>query len=223
MMCGLLRPTAGRARVAGLDLYQAAGAARTRLGYMAQKFSLYGDLSVQENLDFFAGVYGLSGGHRREANARMVQAFDLVSQRDQSAGVLPLLLLFIFAFGVTLDLLRVPIGVVVEQSSPEADSFLASFRNSRYFEVRLAHHRAKVQEDLVSGRLKGVVILAADFSERLGRGDTAPIQVILDGSDPNTAGLVQNYVQNLWANWVQQESVSNDDLANRPKAAPLVP
>jgi ABC-type multidrug transport system ATPase subunit len=55
MMCGLLRPTAGRARVAGLDLYQAAGAARMRLGYMAQKFSLYGDLSVQQNLDFFAG------------------------------------------------------------------------------------------------------------------------------------------------------------------------
>src|SRR4029077_10004985 len=51
MMCGLLRPTAGRARVAGLDLYQAAGAARARLGYMAQKFSLYGDLSVQQNLD----------------------------------------------------------------------------------------------------------------------------------------------------------------------------
>ena len=90
MMCGLLRPTAGRARVAGLDLYQAAGAARTRLGYMAQKFSLYGDLSVQQNLDFFAGAYGLSGGRRRDATARMVQAFDLVSQRDRSAGALPL-------------------------------------------------------------------------------------------------------------------------------------
>jgi ABC-2 type transport system ATP-binding protein len=90
MMCGLLRPTAGRARVAGLDLYQAAGAARTRLGYMAQKFSLYGDLSVQQNLDFFAGVYGISGGRRRDATARMVQAFDLVSQRDRSAGALPL-------------------------------------------------------------------------------------------------------------------------------------
>jgi ABC-2 type transport system ATP-binding protein len=90
MMCGLLRPTAGRARVAGLDLYKAAGAARTRLGYMAQKFSLYGDLSVQQNLDFFAGVYGLSGSRRREATARMIRAFDLVSQRDRNAGKLPL-------------------------------------------------------------------------------------------------------------------------------------
>jgi ABC-type multidrug transport system ATPase subunit len=90
MMCGLLRPTAGRARVAGLDLYQAAGAARTRLGYMAQKFSLYGDLTVGQNLNFFAGVYGLSGGRRREATARMVDAFDLGRERDRSAGELPL-------------------------------------------------------------------------------------------------------------------------------------
>src|SRR5690242_11273448 len=114
------------------------------------------------------------------------------------AGVLPLLLLFIFGFGVSLDLRRVPVAVVVEQSTPEADSFLASVRNSRYFEVRVARHRREVEDDLVSGRLKGVVVLAADFSERLGRVETAPIQVLVDGSDPNTAGLVEFYVQGLW-------------------------
>ncbi len=90
MMCGLLRPTAGRALVAGLDLYRAGGAARTRLGYMAQKFSLYGDLSVQQNLDFSAGVYGLAGKRRREATARMLQAFDLGGERNRSARDLPL-------------------------------------------------------------------------------------------------------------------------------------
>jgi ABC-type multidrug transport system ATPase subunit len=57
---------------------------------MAQKFSLYGDLSVQQNLDFFAGVYGLSGGRRREATARMLQTFDLSPQRGRNAGELPL-------------------------------------------------------------------------------------------------------------------------------------
>jgi ABC-type multidrug transport system ATPase subunit len=90
MMCGLLRPTAGRAHVAGLDLYHAAGAARARLGYMAQKFSLYGDLSVRQNLQFFAGVYGLSGERRREVVARVVGAFDLGGLLDRSAGELPL-------------------------------------------------------------------------------------------------------------------------------------
>jgi ABC-2 type transport system permease protein len=138
------------------------------------------------------------------------------------AGVLPLLLLFIFGFGVTLDLKRVPVGVVVEQPTPEADSFLASFRNSRYFEVHFARHRTEVEEELVSGRLKGVVVLAADFGRRLGRGETAPIQVLVDGSDPNTAGLVLNYVQGLWSNWVEQEAVSRVGLMDRPKAAPLI-
>jgi ABC-type multidrug transport system ATPase subunit len=90
MMCGLLRPTAGKARVAGLDLYQAAGAARGRVGYMAQKFSLYGDLSARQNLDFFAGVYGLAGARRREQVERMTAAFRLGPYLGQSAGELPL-------------------------------------------------------------------------------------------------------------------------------------
>jgi ABC-2 type transport system permease protein len=138
------------------------------------------------------------------------------------AGVLPVLLLFIFGFGVTLDLRRIAIAVVVEWPSPEADSFLASFRNSRYFDVRFARHRSEVEHELVSGKLKGIVLLAADFSDRLGRDETAPIQVLVDGSDPNTAGLVQAYVQGLWSNWVDQEAISKDSLAHRPQARPLV-
>jgi ABC-2 type transport system permease protein len=158
--------------------------------------------------------------------AGLVRKESLQIIRDPSsfliAGVLPPLLLFIFGFGVSLDLKRVPIGVVVEWPSPEADSFLDSFRNSRFFVVHLARHRKEFEPDLISGRLKGIVVLAADFSERLGRGDTAPIQVIVDGSDPNTAGLVQNYVQGLWANWLEQESASRNDLMDRPGAKPLV-
>jgi ABC-2 type transport system permease protein len=79
-----------------------------------------------------------------------------------------------------------------------------------------------VEPELVSGRLKGIVVLAADFSERLGRGETAPVQVLVDGSDPNTAGLVQLYVQGLWSNWLLQESLSQSVLTSRPAAAPLV-
>jgi ABC-2 type transport system permease protein len=167
---------------------------------------------------------GSPGKLRRIAALVRKEGFQIL--RDPSsfliAGVLPLLLLFIFTFGVSLDLRRVPVGVVVEQATPESDSFLASFRNSPYFAVRLARHRKEVEDDLVSGRLKGVVVLAADFSDRLGRGDTAPIQVLVDGSDPNTAGLVQLYVQGLWANWIQQEAASRANLADRPAATPLI-
>ncbi len=134
------------------------------------------------------------------------------------AGILPLLLLFIFGVGVTLDLRRIPIAVVVEWPSPEAYSFVASFRNSRYFDVRFARHRKAVERDLVSGRLKGIVVVAADFSDRLGRGETAPIQVLVDGSDPNTAGLVQTYAQGVWSNWLEQEAATRDSLVNRPNA-----
>jgi ABC-2 type transport system ATP-binding protein len=90
MMCGLLRPSEGTARVDGLDLYKAPSAGRARLGYMAQKFSLYGDLSVRQNLEFFAGSYGLSGRRRREAIERVAAAFDLEPRFGTNAGQLPL-------------------------------------------------------------------------------------------------------------------------------------
>jgi ABC-2 type transport system permease protein len=156
----------------------------------------------------------------------LVRKESLQILRDPSsyliAVVLPLLLLFIFDYGVSLDLRRIPVGLVVEQESPEADSLIASFRNSRFFTIRLARHRAEVESELVSGRLKGLVLLAADFAERLGRAETAPVQVIVDGSDPNTAGLVMNYIQGVWDNWLQQETVSASSLAVRPAASPFV-
>jgi drug efflux transport system ATP-binding protein len=90
MMCGLLRPSEGTARVDGLDLYKAPAEGRARLGYMAQKFSLYGDLSVRQNLEFFAGAYGLAGARRREAVERVAAAFDLEPHFATNAGQLPL-------------------------------------------------------------------------------------------------------------------------------------
>jgi ABC-2 type transport system ATP-binding protein len=90
MLCGLLTPTAGTARVVGADLYRAGGAARAKLGYMAQKFSLYGSLSVAQNLDFFAGVYGLTGRRKRDAVDRLVGAFELSPYLGTNAGDLPL-------------------------------------------------------------------------------------------------------------------------------------
>ena len=133
------------------------------------------------------------------------------------AAVLPVMLLFLYGFAVSLDLQHISVALVVEQPGPEADSFAASFTNSRYFSVHFARRRAQVEEELVSGRVKGVVVLAADFAERLARGDTAPIQVLVDGSDPNTAGLVLTYVQGLWQNWVLQEAVGRS-----PKPVPQI-
>jgi ABC-2 type transport system ATP-binding protein len=79
MLCGLLPPSSGTLRVAGADLGHAAAAARERIGYMSQKFSLYGNLSVAENLRFFSSVYGLSGGSGAE---RINWALDEFEMRD---------------------------------------------------------------------------------------------------------------------------------------------
>ncbi|MGE4543575.1 MAG: ATP-binding cassette domain-containing protein [Pedobacter sp.] len=90
MMCGLLRPTAGQGRVVGFDLQKASGQARSRLGYMAQKFSLYGDLSARQNLDFFSGIYGLTGVRQRRTVERMIGTFNLEPFLATSARELPL-------------------------------------------------------------------------------------------------------------------------------------
>jgi ABC-2 type transport system ATP-binding protein len=90
MLCGLLKPTGGEGRVAGFDLRHAAADARGRLGYMAQKFSLYGDLSVRQNLEFFASVYGLGGRHKTSKVKSMIETFDLGSYLNTNAKDLPL-------------------------------------------------------------------------------------------------------------------------------------
>ncbi|MCS2172152.1 ATP-binding cassette domain-containing protein [Scandinavium sp. TWS1a] len=90
MMCGLLVPTSGKALVLDMDLKVSSGKARQHLGYMAQKFSLYGNLTVVQNLRFFSGVYGLRGKAQAEKIERMSDAFGLKSIRDHATDDLPL-------------------------------------------------------------------------------------------------------------------------------------
>jgi ABC-2 type transport system ATP-binding protein len=90
MLCGLLRPSGGQARVAGADLVRAPAQARARIGYMAQRFSLYAELSVLENLRFFARVYGLGRAAQTRAIDAALTGFDLTQTAASVAGDLPL-------------------------------------------------------------------------------------------------------------------------------------
>lgn len=90
MMCGLSQPTSGTAKIAGVDVVQDPTKARTHVGYMAQKFSLYGKLSVLQNLKFFSGVYGLSGIEQEEKIQEMIENFDFKRYLNQNAEELPL-------------------------------------------------------------------------------------------------------------------------------------
>ena len=89
ILCGLLPATSGMLQVAGMDLRYARASARQRIGYVAQKFSLYGQLSVTENLEFFASAYGLRGGQKRQRIDWALRQFDLATLARLPSGHLP--------------------------------------------------------------------------------------------------------------------------------------
>jgi ABC-2 type transport system ATP-binding protein len=89
MLCGLLPATSGTLRIAGVDLRHSRASARQRIGYVAQKFSLYGQLSVNENLAFFASAYGLRGARKRERIGWALEQFELSPLARLPSGQLP--------------------------------------------------------------------------------------------------------------------------------------
>ncbi|MCD6350579.1 MAG: ABC transporter ATP-binding protein [Armatimonadetes bacterium] len=89
MMCGLLSPTEGKVTVAGLDPARNPLAVKARIGYMTQHFSLYGDLTVEENVRFYGAAYGLRGAELDEAVGRWLSELELEAWRDRATGKLP--------------------------------------------------------------------------------------------------------------------------------------
>lgn len=160
-------------------------------------------------------------GRRRRLKALVIkESYQII--RDPStiliSVVLPLILMFIYGFGVSLDLDHLRIGLVMEDTAPDAQSFAKSLVDSPYFDVKIVRDRREVEEDIVSGALRGFVVIPSYFSEfRHLKSHIAPLQVIADGSEPNTANFVQNYVQGALGNWLTQEKISN-----KLKGLPLI-
>ena len=129
--------------------------------------------------------------------------------RDPSAiliaFVLPLVLLFLFGYGVNLDSGRTRIGLVMVNSDPVSVSLLTAFSNSKYFEVKVGQDRREFADELASGRLRGIVVLPEDLQKDLAAGQTPTIQIITDGSETNSANFVKNYVQGAVNTWLAHE------------------
>lgn len=90
MLCGLSIPSSGDAAIAGFDVYRQREKIKKNIGYMSQKFSLYEDLTVRENIRFFGGIYGLSNKEIKTQSDHLVEKLDLVQVADQLVGSLPL-------------------------------------------------------------------------------------------------------------------------------------
>jgi ABC-2 type transport system ATP-binding protein len=90
MLCGLLAPSSGSATIAGFDVYEQTESIKRNIGYMSQKFSLYEDLTVQENIRFFWGIYGLSNKQIKEKSQELIGQLGLQKEANKLVGSLPL-------------------------------------------------------------------------------------------------------------------------------------
>jgi len=137
--------------------------------------------------------------------------------RDPSAiliaFVLPITLLFLFAFAVSLDIRDVRLGVVLESDATEAQSLAAAFAATRYFAVTPARDRREIEPLLVTGKVHGMVVIPQDFDLRLLSADRGPIvQIITDASKPNTASFVGGYAEGVVNNWLEGRGTSSQTL-----------
>ncbi|BCB26763.1 hypothetical protein SKTS_16490 [Sulfurimicrobium lacus] len=124
------------------------------------------------------------------------------------AFLMPLFLLVLFGYGVSLDADHLPVALVAEQPSPDTADFLAALEGSHYFATRRAFTMAEAEQSLREGKVNAIVHLRADFAAQLRRPDGAPIQVVVNGVDANTARLTQGYVQGAWVNWLAHRAAS---------------
>jgi ABC-2 type transport system permease protein len=136
--------------------------------------------------------------------------------RDPSSNIiaflLPVIMLFIFGYGISLDSTGLRVGLVLEDSGPEARHFADSLYGSPYLRVSTGRNRQEMGQAMTAGRVRGFVVVPEDFAEKLNRpGTTAPLLVITDGGEPNTANFVENYVRSAFELWLSQRALERGE------------
>lgn len=118
------------------------------------------------------------------------------------AFFMPLLMLFIFGYGINLDFSRLRIGLRMEDHGTEAADFAAALTGSPWLEVRSYDSRAALADALVNSEIRGFVVIPEDFSRQVNQpGAAAPLQLVADGSEPNIAQFVRSTVNGVWQTW----------------------
>ncbi|MDR2345622.1 MAG: ABC transporter permease [Planctomycetaceae bacterium] len=140
----------------------------------------------------------------------LIKKETLQVRRDPSciltAFVLPMILLFIFGFGLSLDAKYVKLGFVSEEYSPVVGSLRRSFQVTEFIELIYYASRKEAEEALINGRIRGIVILQNGFTKRLHTSEFDTIQLITDGVETNTASILTNYVVGIITRWMMQQN-----------------
>ncbi len=155
--------------------------------------------------------YALRTRARRVSALIRKESWQIV--RDPSsvliALVLPLVLLFLFGYGVSLDATRTRIGVVTESPDVSSRDLAAAFINSPYFDVEVATDRRVFDQRFARGDVHGLLVIPANFDASLRRTSRPPaIQLVVDGTEPNTAALVQGYAQGVVLGWTRARAAA---------------
>lgn len=122
------------------------------------------------------------------------------------AVVLPLILLFLMGYAISLDTKNIPVGIVIEAPGKQTQSLVNAFKNSPSFNVKVARNTHNFKTDLQKGNIRAIIVLPASFQKDL-LTNSLKIQIIADGTEPNIAGYVQKYSNEVWLNWLSLEGL----------------
>ncbi|MDA8163276.1 MAG: ABC transporter permease [Desulfobacteraceae bacterium] len=161
---------------------------------------------------------GLPGGGGKMRLRGLLRKEFLQILRDPSsiaiAFLMPVLLLLLFGYGVSLNAKHVPLGIVVDNPNADTSSFIGSFRQSSYFSPVVMPGMRQAVTAMESGDIEGILHLREDFSRQLRGPEGAPIQVIVDGTDANNARQISGYVQDAWSKWLGLRSIARGSAMN---------
>jgi ABC-2 type transport system permease protein len=127
--------------------------------------------------------------------------------------VMPVMLILLFGYGLSLDVKNVPVAVVLEDSSLDARDLLASFQLSSYFDARAVRSMPEAQRMMLDRTVDGIVRIRADFSRHAAMGD-AEVQVVVHGTDANTARIIQGYAQGAIGLWAARQAAEGKTMAS---------
>jgi ABC-2 type transport system permease protein len=133
------------------------------------------------------------------------------------AFVLPVMLLLLFGYGVSLDVEHVPIALVIEKQTPDTTSFCAELEHSIYFDPFYVHGMPAAKQLLMERRVDAILHLREDFSEKLRRPGGAAVQLVVNGVDANTARIVDGYVTGVYGKWLERRATER----GQPLAVPV--